>query len=515
MVLKHHPDKNKSKKTESQLNAVQECFTCITTAGDILMNKAKRRAYDSIDPTFDNYVPPVNANSKINFYQVFTPVFQSNARWSSRQPVPDLGNEESTFEEVDDFYKFWYDFESWREFSYLDEEEKEKGESREERRWMEKQNRAMRQKRKKEETTRVRTLVDNCYACDPRLKKFRLEEKERKLAEKKAKEDAARLAAEEQEKRRQEAAEAERILRQKEEEEAKEKAQAVKKEKDKLKNALKKEKKSIRNMCKEHNFFSKDENDLVEKMQLMEKLLESLSLDELQIIRQTFAQNDKDTKERVFVDEITKLKEKLALEDEKAVQAAQEKKTPKENGNNNSTSSMWSDDERELLIKAVKVFPAGTSSRWEVIAEYINNHSKGNVVKTAKHVIKKVKELQKFDVTQIENTNKNAFAKFDKTVGSSSPSAQATLSPTKRDKPGEGASTYQPVVPVDKPWISEEQKLLENALRKYPSSTPERWEKIAAEVPGRTKKECMRRYKDLVEMVKAKKSVAAKSSKPS
>ena len=80
MVLKHHPDKNKSKKTESQLNAVQECFTCITTAGDILMNKAKRRAYDSIDPTFDNYVPPVNANSKINFYQVFTPVFQSNAR---------------------------------------------------------------------------------------------------------------------------------------------------------------------------------------------------------------------------------------------------------------------------------------------------------------------------------------------------------------------------------------------------------------------------------------------------
>ena len=38
-------------------------------------------------------------------------------------------------------------------------------------------------------------------------------------------------------------------------------------------------------------------------------------------------------------------------------------------------------------------------------------------------------------------------------------------------------------------------QLLENALRKYPSSTPERWDKIAEEVPGRTKKECMRRYK--------------------
>ena len=46
----------------------------------------------------------------------------------------------------------------------------------------------------------ISAILDNCYACDPRLKKFREEEKERKVAEKKAKEEAARLAAEEQEK---------------------------------------------------------------------------------------------------------------------------------------------------------------------------------------------------------------------------------------------------------------------------------------------------------------------------
>ena len=34
----------------------------------------------------------------------------------------------SSFEDVDNFYTFWYDFDSWREYSYLDEEEKEKGE---------------------------------------------------------------------------------------------------------------------------------------------------------------------------------------------------------------------------------------------------------------------------------------------------------------------------------------------------------------------------------------------------
>ena len=42
-------------------------------------------------------------------------------------------------------------------------------------------------------------VVDNAYTCDIRIKKFKEDEKERKLAEKKAKEDAARAAAEEKE----------------------------------------------------------------------------------------------------------------------------------------------------------------------------------------------------------------------------------------------------------------------------------------------------------------------------
>lgn len=45
------------------------------------------------------------------------------------------------------------------------------------------------------------------------------------------------------------------------------------------------------------------------------------------------------------------------------------------------------------------------------------------------------------------------------------------------------------------PWTTEEQKLLEQALKTFPVSTPERWDKIAAAVPGRNKKDCMKRYK--------------------
>lgn len=44
-------------------------------------------------------------------------------------------------------------------------------------------------------------------------------------------------------------------------------------------------------------------------------------------------------------------------------------------------------------------------------------------------------------------------------------------------------------------WGAEEQRLLEQALKTFPSSTPDRWDRIAECVPNRTKKDCMRRYK--------------------
>lgn len=52
-----------------------------------------------------------------------------------------------------------YSFDSWREFSYEDEDDKEKGENRDERRWIEKNNRVARKEKKKAEQTRMRQLV--------------------------------------------------------------------------------------------------------------------------------------------------------------------------------------------------------------------------------------------------------------------------------------------------------------------------------------------------------------------
>lgn len=45
-----------------------------------------------------------------------------------RKKVPKLGVMNSSLEDIEAFHSFWYNFDSWREFSYLDEEEKEKAE---------------------------------------------------------------------------------------------------------------------------------------------------------------------------------------------------------------------------------------------------------------------------------------------------------------------------------------------------------------------------------------------------
>jgi DnaJ family protein C protein 2 len=127
-------------------------------------------------------------------------VFARNARFSSRKPVPLLGGAEDEPEEVDAFYKFWFAFDSWREFSHLGKEKVDEADGRDERREREKKNKADAAKGKKADVKRVADLVDRAYARDPRVKAMLAREEAEKKAEKNKK-NAGKYAAEAEEAR--------------------------------------------------------------------------------------------------------------------------------------------------------------------------------------------------------------------------------------------------------------------------------------------------------------------------
>ncbi|XP_041927959.1 dnaJ homolog subfamily C member 1 [Alosa sapidissima] len=59
--------------------------------------------------------------------------------------------------------------------------------------------------------------------------------------------------------------------------------------------------------------------------------------------------------------------------------------------------------------------------------------------------------------------------------------------------------------PAEDLWTQNQQKLLELALQQYPRGTTERWDRIAKVVPGKSKEECMIRYKLLAELIQKRK----------
>merc|ERR1712032_1290707 len=153
---------------------------------------------------------------------------------------------------VDRFYSFWFEFSSWREYSYLDEEDKEKAGDKWERREIDKINKAQRKEKKAEETKRIRKLVDNAYNSDPRIARFRKEEMEEKAAQKKA---------------------------------------------------LKAERKKLRNLSKEQNMFARDNDEKVSHLLEMEKMCEVYDTAQLAALVERLSSNIAYARE-IFIREI-------------------------------------------------------------------------------------------------------------------------------------------------------------------------------------------------------------------
>jgi DnaJ homolog subfamily C member 2 len=246
--LKHHPDK----KAAAGRAEDDSFFKCIQKATEILLDPVRRRQWDSVDEKADVEPPSKKQVTKSSaFYKHWGNVFKSEARFSKIGPVPLLGDDKSTQEEVEEFYNFWYNFDSWRTFEYLDEDIPDDNEGRDQKRHMEKKNANARKKRKVEDNARLRKLLDDCSAGDERIKKFRQaananknkKRLEKEAAEKKAAEDA-RLKKEAEEKAAKEAEEAAKVDR-----------ESAKKAKEAAKNAVKKNKRILKGSVKDANYF--------------------------------------------------------------------------------------------------------------------------------------------------------------------------------------------------------------------------------------------------------------------
>ncbi|KAJ9152601.1 hypothetical protein P3X46_026153 [Hevea brasiliensis] len=526
VALKYHPDKQAAlllaEETEAAKQAkkdeIESHFKSIQEAYEVLIDPLKRRIYDSTDE-FDDEIPTDCALQ--DFFRVFGPAFMRNGRWSVNQPIPSLGDDNTSLKEVESFYDFWYSFKSWREFPHADEFDIEQAESREHKRWMERQNAKLTEKARKEEYARIRTLVDNAYRRDPRI----LRRKEEEKAEKQRKKEAKILAKKLQEEEALRAAEEEKRLKEEEERRAAEVALQQKKVKEKEKKLLRKERTRLRTLSA--TILSQRLLDLGEED--VENLCLSLDIDQLRNI--CGKMEGKDVLEQAKV-----LRDASGSSHDSDSNKRDEKKNIQQNDTvvSNGTVPLssferkekpWEKEEIELLRKGMQKYPKGTSRRWEVISEYIGTgRSVEEILKATKTVLlQKPDSAKAFDsflekrkpaqsiASPLTTREEIGSAAIKQGPGSSAmkldDSEESSSRSANNKNPDEGFAENGSSSSSDQDaWSTVQERALVQALKTFPKETSQRWERVAAAVPGKTVNQCKKKFALLKESFRNKKN---------
>lgn len=517
--LLYHPDKlqqagNGGKKSEVD----DKIFKCLFHAHQILSDAEKRKLYDSVDSNaFDDSIPDecdCPPGDIDRFLEVYRPVFIANARFSRRKGAPDLGHAFSPREDVEAFYSFWSNFESWRTFEYLDEDENDSAENRADKRWMDKKNKANRQKRKNEDNARLRKLFEQAYKTDPRMIRYREDERLRKEVVKMEKGMASLRVQQEKERVAREAQQ-----RAEEEKQKKiEKEQALKQAKSAVEAEIKKERKALKKMVFDNMYFVSDQKNvglISARAITFEKFL--LKCESLKVAREIMEARLA-AKEDVFQwveDEWNRLEE-LAINrvpqvEKISISLATSESKPA------TQQTPWSLPETDVLINAIKTHPGGLRDRWQKIAEWYNRHvshmdkhlpQRGidELIKRANEMKQSTEEGQAAGTVPSEaQTDYKSFQKKrDPRVDLSEPTVVV-----ERAGPGDAAAVANiaplPKAPVEVTWTVDEVKKLEGGLKLCKADDPGRWDKIASLV-GKSKKDCMLKAKEIALALKQKKS---------
>eukprot|EP00474_Spongospora_subterranea_P009927 CRZ10385.1 hypothetical protein [Spongospora subterranea] len=435
--LIYHPDKNPD--AEHVYKAIQEAHTTLT---DI----RRRRVYDST-LSFDDSIPAdVSTITPEAFFKQFGPCFDRNAWFSEAQPAPLLGTAETSFDDVDNFYDFWFSFKSWRDFSADCEHKPELAENREERRWMEKENQKVTNAKVKAEAQRIRKIVDRAFKLDPRVKAQRAFEKEEKLRKKKEK-TASRFGVQKPVEEDREALKQAEAAKATAEEEAKTAKKAAQDEK-RLARTLRK---SVRELI------SSNYNEIVERGGwLIDDLVQGLS--NVQLNEFISKLQDSADAADAICGHIRRVYDGAQPSPDHSPVRPASKETPappaQSEESRSETPSTWSVQELHLLAQTCQRYPPGTPERWATIAKVIKGRSQEEVMEKAKSLAK----------------------------GCTGGSA--------------GATSQTKTTGLDG-WSAAQHAQFEEALKQVPDKIHDRWAVIAKRVQGKTKVQCVERFKAL------------------
>lgn len=497
--LKYHPDKEESSGVEKS-SGDDPVFLKVKEAFETLSDPVKRKSYDST-LEFDDSIPNAkDVKSDADFYRVFGQCFERNLRFAAQNDPgkssstmtrkkkkgnqakvlaadgpPLLGDDSTPIEYVNAFYEYWVHFDSWRDFTLPATEEAkmdtDTASDRYEKRWMEKEIQRIAKAMKKDEMARIARLVEAAMSLDPRLRR----EKER-LEQEKA--EKLRMKEEQAEREAKERAEAE-------DREAKERAEAEQREKDRKateklakeaeKKMLRKSRQALRKtLLAEYESYGTEIWDNIEDFSHdMEFLCANLTALELDGLTEEVNHSKDTNKLSIVYDRAMSLKNEVekakAIEKRERDAAREEARKKEEEAKAARASKPWNKEELAALAKAVKKNPAG-GARWDTIAAYVNSNCRLQDPRSKEECIEMYNQLRSGALdNEAEGTN---------------------------DAPMENQDV----------WTDDQDKLLQSALAKYPSTMDknERWTAIAKMIPGKKKKDCVARFKEIREALRKK-----------
>ena len=140
----------------------------------------------------------------------------------------------------------------------------------------------------------------------------------------------------------------------------------------------------------------------------------------------------------------------------------------------------WSAGELVALARGIVKFPDGYAQRWEAVTKMVN--AEGGCNRSSKDIIKQSKSME------LKLHQKPAAA---------------------ASKPSQNAHPSQaPVQPAKMApeWTASQQAAFESGLRNVDRSSPDRWQEIANQVPGKTRKDVVRRFKEIQALVREKRT---------